>query len=161
MVAQIQTDLHARIPTPNHQNLLSSELLPALVQARVPDGPTEVHHSLERRHHGLGILPGSRDEPPGDVLRLGTVIGPRGAHSPESDHGVELGGGDGLVERGLNVEHVGVIFKVVDELLLGRVSGEVGRKRHQRQLAELLGQVEAEAIVGLELPQRGYAIGSL
>jgi len=48
-----------------------------------------------------------------------------------------------LIEAWLNFEPLRVSFQVLDELLLGRVCGEVGREGHEGKLAELLWEVKA------------------
>jgi len=137
MVAKIQANLHARISTPHHQNPFPSELLSTLIQTRVSYGRTKLFHPFDIRHHRLGILAGGHDQPPAQVLR-GVLRLVDALDPPQRSFGVELCMLDRLIEAGLNLELSCVSFQILDELLLGRVCGEVRRERHERKLAELL-----------------------
>jgi hypothetical protein len=68
----------------------------------------------------------------------------------------------GGAELGLDLELGGVALEVVDELAAGRVLRVAVREWHTQELAaELLGQVQLEAVVRAPLPQRGDAVGAL
>ena len=55
----------------------------------------------------------------------------------------------------------GVVLEVSDELALRGVLWEVLREGQLGELAELLGEVELQPVVGALLPQRGDAVGAL
>ena len=160
MVAKIQAHFHPWIPTPNHQHSLPSKLCPTLVQTCVLYGPTKFPHSLNLRHHCLCILPGGHNQPPTDKLsyQLPLVETP---HLPKPESGIKLSMPNGLIEPWPNGKPLSVALQILYELLLCGVCGEVTREPHQREFTKLLWQVEVKPVIGLQLPQRCYAVGSL
>lgn len=155
MSTKVQANFHARIPTPNDQDPLVSELRPGLIPAGVNNPPLKPVNPENLGHNGVGVLAGSDDKP---ARNVDGIVGPDG---PAAGKGIEVGGVDVLVEAGLDVEVGSVGFHVGDELLLGGVLGEVFGESEERELAEVLGEVEFEAVVGSVLPQRGYAVAFL
>lgn len=153
---EVQADFHSGIPTPDDQDFLVSELGTGLVAAGVNNPPVKPLGSGNLRHQRLGVLTGGGDEPPRKVLESGG-----GPNCPEGGVGVEVGGDDGPIEEGVEVEAGSVGFQVGDELVFGRVLGEVFGESEKGELAEVLGEVEFEAVVSPVLPQRGYAVASL
>ena len=55
----------------------------------------------------------------------------------------------------------GVAVEVLHEELGGRVAGEVGGEGHVWELADVLGKVEVEAVVGVVSPQGSQTVLSL
>lgn len=151
---EVQAHLHAGIPTTNHKHLLPFKVRPQLVQTRMQYSAAKPVQAVDLGHHRLRILAGGDHNPPRHILR--PVLG---THPPQP--AFELGGDDELAEARPEAEFFGVGLQVIDELLPGRVLGEVGGERHEGELAELLGEVELQAVVGLVLPQGGYAVGAL
>ena len=78
-------------------------------------------------------------------------------HMPELRPRLPEGQANAVVEERVDVEVGGVSFQVGDELVARRVRGEGRGEREERQLTELFGQVEVEAVVRLVLPERGDA----
>lgn len=117
------------------------------------DLAAELLQSGDVWYHGLGVFPRCDDQPPGHVLVISRP------NSPEPVN--EAGPQDGLIEPGPDGEVGGVGLHVGYKLVLGRVLGKVLGKFEERKLAEVLGEMELEAVVGLVLPEGGYAVASL
>lgn len=163
VVAEIQGDLHPRVAAADDEHSLVAVHVAPPVQACVHDGPLEFFQPGDLRHDGLGVLASSHHHPPAHVLGpllLASSSRRHRPHPPEAGGGVVLGGHHRGVEHGLDVELPDVGLEVGDELLLGGVRREPRGERQQGELAEPLREVEAEAVVRPELPQRCDAVGS-
>lgn len=132
-----------------------------LVLRHVGDGAREGISVVEVRGDALRILAHGHHEPPADVLRDLPGGGSGCAQPPYACGVVEACGDDGLAEAGPYVEAGGVGLEVGDELVLSGVLGVGIGERHAGELAEALGEVEAEAVVGAPLPQRRDAVGAV
>jgi len=163
VVAEVEADLHTGVAAADDEDALAAVGLAGLVLGDVGDGPAEVLGAVELGDDALGVLAGGDDEPAADVLGGGGggVAGVLGAHPPEPRRGVVARRGDGLIEARLDAGARRVGLEVVDELALGGVIGVVFGEGHSRELAEVARQVEAEAVVGAALPQRGDAVGAV
>lgn len=64
-----------------------------------------------------------------------------------------------MAEEGAEGEEVGVGKEVGEELVFGRVGGEMWREGDMGEVAEGLGEVEGEAVVGVVAPEGGYVVG--
>jgi hypothetical protein len=167
VVGEVEGDLHAGVAAADDERLLALVSLAGAVVAGVHDLALERLDALDLRQHGLGVLAGGDDKPPGPVLPgaaaedgLLAVDGGGddllGAHGPELT--VVLGADDVLPAHGVDVVGHGVVLEVVEELLPGGVLGEALREGHHRQLAEALGQMQLEPEVRAVAPQRGDAV---
>ncbi|RAL42219.1 hypothetical protein DM860_012002 [Cuscuta australis] len=161
VVAEVEGEFHAGIPAADDDDFLAAEILAGLVIAGVDNFAVELLQPFDIRDDRLGILAGGDDEPLAEVHHLLAGGGDGGPDLPHSAGLVIASGADALVEARVQAEVGGVGFEVVDELGLRRVLRVVLREGEVRELAELLGEVELEAVVGAFLPQRGNAVGPL
>lgn len=152
MVAEIKRNLHPRISAAHNEDLLSPVILAGLVIRGVNNFPGEVLQPVNFRHHRLGVLTRGDDEPLAEILNLGAVAADS-PDPPQTASVVVLSRLNALVEVGVDVEAGGVGLKVFDELPLRRVVGIVVGEWEMGKLAELLGEMKLQAIVGALLPQ--------
>lgn len=73
----------------------------------------------------------------------------------------EMSGADRAAEEGLDGEAVGVGVEVADEVVPGEVFRGGGAVRGVWERADLLGEVEVEAVVGALPPQGSHAVVAL
>uniref|UniRef100_A0A8R7PYP9 Uncharacterized protein n=1 Tax=Triticum urartu TaxID=4572 RepID=A0A8R7PYP9_TRIUA len=160
VVAQVQAHLHAGVAAADDQDPLPLVRLAGLVLGHVAHRALEGVGAVQVRDDALRVLARGHHQPTTDVLRddLSVVGSVGGGDPPEAGGVVEACGDDGLAEAGADVEGGGVGLEVGDELVLGGVLGVVVGEGHARELAEVLGEVEAEAVVGAALPERGEAV---
>uniref|UniRef100_A0A5K1E228 Uncharacterized protein n=1 Tax=Nymphaea colorata TaxID=210225 RepID=A0A5K1E228_9MAGN len=163
LVAEVQADLHAGITAADNEHPLAAEVLAGLVRAGVENAALELVEAGDVGKNRLGILAGSDDDPLANILGGPPGVGGEveGADPPEAAQGIELRRKDGLVEARPNAELGCVGVEVGEELVLGGVLGEVGREGEEGELAELLGQVQLQPVVGAVVPQRGDAVGAV
>lgn len=145
--AEVQTDLHARIPTPNNQNPLVSKIRTRLVPARMHHGSIKPLDPGDLRRERLGVFARGDDQPPANVL---TVLSP---DPPYPRTVIVLCLFHTLVEQWLNVEVLSVRLQVGNELLFRWVFWEIFWETKHGELTELFGEVELQAIVAPLLPQ--------
>lgn len=153
--AEVEANFHAGIPAADDQNLLFPKLRPRPIITRVKNGAVKPANPCDFRYHGLGILAGGDDQPRREI---DDFLGP---NPPKAGDGVEPSFEDRLLEFRLDREMAGVGLHIGDELILGGIFREIIWEIEQRELAELLGEVEFEAIVGSVLPERGDAVAAL
>jgi len=155
VAAKIQANFHTGVAAANDQDPLVIVIRTRFVDAGVNNGTVKHVHARNGGNNRLSILSGSNDEPRGNVLK--TV----GSDEPKLRRRVELGGLNGLVEPGADVEARSVGVEVGDELVLGGVFWEMEGEGHQGEFAEVFGEVEFETVVGSVLPEGGDAVAPL
>lgn len=164
MLAEVQAHLHPRVAAADDQHPHAPEPLPAPVLARVQRLAGEPLPPLHLGHHHLRVLPARHHQPRRRVLgdhRRRRRRRCRRRHAPQGGRVVVPGAGDGAAEERGDGEAGGVGVEVAEEVVLGGVGGEVRREGDVGELAEHLGEVEAEAVVRAVRPQVGHATGPL
>jgi hypothetical protein len=157
MGCKIIGDLHAGVATAHHEHPLASIPSSRLVGRGVDSLPGEALHPGDLRDAPHGVLAGGHDQEPRRVPdhRAGRRVA-RGDDPPAGALVVRRRL-DRRAVPGLDAEALGVGVEVRDELPLGDVGRGAVRERRVRQRAELLGEVELEAVVGAAAPQRRAA----
>lgn len=121
---KIQACFHARVSTPNDQNSLVFVLRTGFIIASMRNRSTKHVHSGYFRNDRLCVFSSGHNKPTRNVLEVS------GSNRPETGQMVKMGGLDGLVEPGVNVEMGSVGVEVGDELVFGGVFWEIGREIH-------------------------------
>ena len=96
--AKIQANFHTRVAATNDQNPLVLVIRTRFIDAGVNNGSAKLVHARNRGNNGFSILSSSNHKPRRNVLK--TI----GFDDPKLRTRVELGGLNGLVEPGADVE---------------------------------------------------------
>jgi hypothetical protein len=161
VLTQIQAHLHSGVATPHDHHFLALEPPPTPVLAGMQHLTLKPLPPFHLGHDHLRVLPAGHHQPLGHELRRHAVVRRDSCHAPEPRRRVEPRARHGAAEQRGHGEALGVGAEVAEELVLGGVGGEVGWEGDVGQLAEDLGEVQAEAVVGAVRPQVGDAVGAL
>ena len=93
---KIQADFHARIATPNNQNLVVFEIRARPIFTSMNNRSMEAFDPNNFRYDWLGIFAGGYNQPPGIVFHVQSL------NPPIPTTGIELSALDILVELGFN-----------------------------------------------------------
>ncbi|GER50100.1 end binding protein 1C [Striga asiatica] len=148
MMREIERDLHARIPTSNHEHSFPRKTLSRLVIARVHHTSPKIPQPHKLGHDLVCILSRGHHQPPAQILRFAPS-----RHPPEPASVIVLRAAHRLAEPRADFEAFGVRVEISNELCARGV------------FWEFLGKVEvgkaAETVVRAALPKGPHASGAL
>lgn len=158
VVGQVESNLQARIPTANYQNLLTSKGLTILIEARMHEFPFEGIQPFKVRNVAFAVLARCHHKKLGAVNFLHIGLGVLDQHAPLVHLGiVESRLHDTLISGAYaEVGYVGI--QVVDKAIPGDVFRGALRVRHVGKLAKLLSQMKLKAVISPFLPKRTAAV---